>query len=77
MMKDEERNKVKYELWLAELRISSRKKCLLRQHMKTAENVYYIEETEISEIGFLTETEKNTIRHAQKEKKPGEKKAEE
>ncbi len=72
MMKEEERNKVKYELWLAELRISSRKKCLLRQHMKTAENVYYIEETEISEIGFLTETEKNTIRHAQKEKKPGE-----
>ena len=72
MMKEEKRNKVKYELWLAELRISSRKKCLLRQHMKTAENVYYIEETEISEIGFLTETEKNTIRHAQKEKKPGE-----
>ena len=39
MMKEEKRNKVKYELWLAELRISSRKKCLLRQHMKTAENV--------------------------------------
>ena len=71
-MKEKENCKMKYEFWLAALGISARKKCLLRQHMKTAENVYYIEETEISEIRFLTEKEKNTIRHAQKEKDPGE-----
>lgn len=63
---------MKYEFWLAGLRLSSRKKCLLRQHMKTAENVYYIEETEISKLRFLTETEKNTIRQGQKGKDPGE-----
>lgn len=72
MVKEEKKTEMKYEFWLAGLGISSRKKCLLRQHMKTAENVYYIEETEILKIGFLTEKEKNTIRHAQKDKDPAE-----
>ena len=63
---------MKYEFWLAGLPLSSGKKYLLRQHMKTAEAVYYIEETDISGIQFLTEKEKNTIRQAQKGTDPEE-----
>lgn len=59
---------MEYEFWLAGLRLPARKKYLLRQYMKTGRAVYYIEETEISQIGFLTERERNTIRQAQKEK---------
>ena len=58
---------MEYEFWLAGLRMPARKKYLLRQHMKSGKAVYYIEETEISQIGFLTDREKNTIRQAQKE----------
>ncbi|HJC38140.1 MAG TPA: DNA-processing protein DprA [Candidatus Mediterraneibacter faecigallinarum] len=59
---------MEYEFWLAGLRMPARKKYLLRQHMKSGKAVYYIEETEISQIGFLTDREKNTIRQAQKER---------
>ena len=58
---------MEYEFWLAGLRIPARKKYLLRQYMMSGKAVYYIEETEISQIGFLTDREKNTIRQAQKE----------
>lgn len=59
---------MEYEFWLAGLRMPARKKYLLRQHMKSGKAVYYIEETEISQIGFLTDRKKNTIRQAQKER---------
>lgn len=58
---------MEYEFWLAGLRLPARKKYLLRQYMKTGRAVYYIEETEISQIRFLTDRERNTIRQAQKE----------
>ncbi|HIZ74346.1 MAG TPA: DNA-processing protein DprA [Candidatus Mediterraneibacter stercoravium] len=60
--------KPEYEFWLAGLPIPAGKKYSLRMHMKTAEAVYYIEETEISEIRFLTDWERNTIRKAQRTK---------
>ena len=41
---------MEYEFWLAGLRLSARKKYLLRQYMKTGRAVYYIEETEISHL---------------------------
>lgn len=69
MMQDKE---MKYEFWLAGLHLSAGKKYLLRRHMNSAENVYYIEETDISGIQFLTEKEKNTIRQAQKGPDPEE-----
>lgn len=56
-----------YEFWLAGIRgLSGKKKYLLREYMKTGRAAYYIEETEILKIRFLTEKEKNTIRQAQK-----------
>ena len=66
-VENQENTEMKYEFWLAGLRLPARKKYLLRQYMKTGRAVYYIEETEISQIGFLTERERNTIRQAQKE----------
>ena len=60
--------KPEYEFWLAGLPIPAGKKYSLRMHMKTAEAVYYIEETEISERRFLTDWERNTIRKAQRTK---------
>ena len=55
------------EYWLAGIRkLPGRKKYLLRQQFKNPENVYYIEETELSKIQFLTEAERNTILQAKK-----------
>ncbi len=57
------------EYWLAGIRkLPGRKKYLLRQQFKNAENVYYIEETELSKIQFLTEAERNTILQAKKDR---------
>lgn len=59
---------MKYEYWLAAIAgISDRKKLLLRSYMKSARDVYYIEETEFCHFQFLNEKERNTIRQAQKE----------
>lgn len=59
---------MKYEYWLAAIAgISDRKKLLLRSYMKTARDVYYIEEKELNNFQFLNEKERNTIRQAQKE----------
>ncbi len=58
-----------YEFWLAGIRgLPARKKCMLRQYMKSGKDVYYIEETEIRRIGFLTEKESNTIIQAQRDR---------
>lgn len=57
-----------YEYWLASMRgIGCVKKQKLRAHMKSAKDVYYIEETEIRRIDFLTEEEKNVLKIAQKD----------
>ncbi len=57
-----------YEYWLAGIRgVSAGKKCLLCRRMKSAEAVYYIEETRLNEMEFLNERERNTIMQAGKE----------
>ena len=59
---------MKYEYWLAGVRgISARKKYLLRKHMKTAEAVYYIEETQLDSLEFLNEKDRNTIMQEKKQ----------
>ena len=61
--------KKEYEYWLARIRhLPNQKKYLLHTHMKSAERVYYIEETEMRKLTFLNEKERNTIMQAQKEK---------
>ena len=63
---------MKYEYWLARMRgISAKKKSLLRKNMKTAEAVYYIEETQLNQLEFLNEKERNTILQAKKQGGPG------
>lgn len=55
-----------YEYWLAALPISDRKKTLLRSYMKSAEEVYYIEETTLRRFQFLNERDCNTMIQAKK-----------
>ncbi len=55
-----------YEYWLAALAISARKKILLRTYMKSAEEVYYIEETSLHQFQFLNENDRNTMIQAKK-----------
>ena len=53
----------KYEWWFAGLRgISNPKKRLLRARMRTSEDIYNIEETQLKEIEFLEENEKDVLR---------------
>lgn len=64
---------MKYEYWLACIRgITSEKKMRLRECMKTAEAIYYIEETHLEKLGFLNEDDRNKIIQAVKQGKPGE-----
>lgn len=61
----------KYEYWLASIQnLSDNKKNKLRFHMKSAERAYYIEETELNTLNFLSEKEKSVIKKAQKELEP-------
>lgn len=55
-----------YEYWLDALAISDRKKTLLRTYMKSAEEVYYIEETSLYQFRFLNENDRNTMIQAKK-----------
>lgn len=64
---------MKYEFWLAGIQgITTKKKIRLREYMKTAEAVYYIEETQLKKTGFLNEVEQNKILQAQKQGDPEE-----
>ena len=64
---------MEYEYWLSKIRgISARKKCLLREYMKSAEAVYYIEETHLKQLGFLSEKEHSVLMSAKKQVVPGE-----
>lgn len=45
-----------------------KKKYLLRELIGTGKKIYYIEETEIAGIEFLTEKEKEGLKKARKEK---------
>ena len=63
---------MKYEYWMACLKgIASSKKMLLRKRVKTAEDLYYIEETELRKFEFLNEKERNTIQQARKHRNLG------
>lgn len=55
-----------YEYWLASVGISDRKKILLYEYMKSAREVYYIEETHFPQFRFLNEKDCNTIIQAKK-----------
>ena len=56
---------MKYEYWLACLKgISQNKKILLRKRVKTAEELYYIEETRMEEFEFLNE--RNEIQYSRR-----------
>lgn len=56
----------KYEYWLAALALSDRKKTLLHTYMKSAKEVYYIEETSLHQFQFLNENDRNTMIQAKK-----------
>ena len=48
-----------FEYWFSTIRkLSARKKYLLRELIGSGKKIYYIEETEITGIEFLTEEEK-------------------
>lgn len=52
--------------WLATVGISDRKKTLLQEYMKSAREVYYIEEMHLPLFRFLNEKDCNTIIQAKK-----------
>ena len=59
---------MKYEYWFAKIQgINLRKKIRLRQCMKTAEAIYYIEETQLKKIEFLNESEQDKILKAKRQ----------
>lgn len=56
---------LKYEYWLSGMiRLSAKKKFMLKERMKTAEEIYYIEETQLKELDFLTDAEKEALGRA-------------
>ena len=55
-----------FEYWLSYVSISDRKKTLLQEYMKSAREVYYIEETQLPRFQFLNEKDCNTIIQAKK-----------
>ena len=56
---------MEYEYWLARIQgISSKKKYLLRERMKTGRAVYYIEETQLAGLDFLSEKERQALKSA-------------
>ena len=56
---------MEYEYWLAGIQgISSKKKYLLRERMKTGRAVYYIEETQLAGLDFLSEKERQALKSA-------------
>ena len=58
---------MKYEFWFAGIRgIPVWKKIHLHEYMKSAEAVYYIEETQLRKMEFLNEEEQNKILQAKK-----------
>ena len=58
---------MKYEYWMARIQgVPVYKKIRLRECMKSAEAIYYIEEIQLQKIRFLNENERNKIMQAQK-----------
>ena len=58
-----------YEYWFAGIKnLSTRKKYLIREHMKTGRAVYYIEETKINKLPFLDERDRKVLLEAKHDK---------
>lgn len=63
----------KYEYWLAAIPgLANGSKQMLREHMKSAERAYYIEETALQKLDFLTEKDREILRQAKKKYNPEE-----
>ncbi len=61
----------KYEYWLASItNLSDGKKLKLRNYLQSAERTYYIEETELNTLHFLSEKERTVILNAKKNLDP-------
>ena len=65
---------MEYEYWLAKVQgVPARKKCLLREYMKSAKDVYYyIEETHLKTLAFLNEKERDALIQAKRQPLPEE-----
>lgn len=51
-----------FEWWFAELKtLSNKKKRLLRENLESAKNIYYIEETQLKEMDFLTDADQEIL----------------
>lgn len=58
-----------YEYWFASItQVSDRKKYLLRHHLGSGKNIFYIEGTKLKTFEFLNQEDINTIMQAQKER---------
>ena len=58
---------MKYEFWMAGIQgVAAQKKIRLRECMKSAEAIYYIEEIQLRQFGFLNDNECNKIMQAAK-----------
>ena len=58
---------MKYEFWMAGIQgVAAQKKIRLRECMKSAEAIYYIEEIQLRQFGFLNDNECNKIMQAGK-----------
>lgn len=58
---------MKYEFWMACIQgVRPEKKVMLREQVKTAKAIYYIEETELRKYEFLNDNDRNKIMKAQK-----------
>lgn len=63
-----------YEYWFARIRpLGDGKKKKLRKMYGNAERIYYIEETKLAELDFLSEKDVEVIKMAKREKNPDEK----
>lgn len=61
----------KYEYWLASItNLSDGKKLKLRNYLQSAERTFYIEETELNTLHFLSEKERTVILNAKKNLDP-------
>lgn len=60
-----------FDIWLAGIqKLSAKKKKMLIKRLKTAENVYYIEEIQLQELPFLTDRERRVLQEAKRESDP-------
>ena len=64
-MKEKKSDNLAYEYWFAGIRaLSAGKKWKLHEQLKSGENIYYIEETKLKSLGFLTEKDISALNAA-------------